>query len=696
MANNPENSLNKNHKQHLRATCQEVDRLLIEIETFLSISDFKSPFPPYSNDLTPVQKQVARDYSARIRAQIVRVLESQSIPLPPPTCGISKAIAANLIGVDIAVEELKPKYMSGYGAIPEEAIADLNGLVGELQGLVEKFRLYLVQGAGQDLQERLARLEQTGGAIELLKRLEACIAKHGLVEFRSSLSMILERLEDQQLEIALFGRVSSGKSSLLNYLLQTKLLPVGVNPVTAFPTRIRYGAVPKLTVWFASQNTQQFPIEQLVEFASERHNPANIKQVTRIGIEFPSPRLQEGFVFVDTPGLGSLASAGAAETIAYLPRCDLGIVLIDAGATLTQEDLATIQTLYEAAIPALVLLSKVDALNPTDWEQSLHYIADKLHSQLGFSLPVYPVSVVGEQAGLVEQWFEQELRPLCDRHQQLAEQSIRRKIGALRESVMAALAMKLEQSEQRPQRQVISLKDVETALRRTTGRFEETRLMCETLTDDRVNLSERTLEQAATEIIARWATPTAQAINVDDIVHSVMLQVSANQAQKIYQVLRELAQAMATALNQTAMALEQNHVPSDAEFFDCLQEMPRFELGRLDLNLQPPFWLALSQSFATQNVKSKLQQQVGGVISDAFRAYQRLLKPWVRQTLTTLQTHFDNYADIYRAQLERLTTVSDDSLQHHDSIQSDLDSLSHWQVSTDQEGTDFIEETVNQ
>jgi len=44
--------------------------------------------------------------------------------------------------------------------------------------------------------------------------------------------MILDRLESKALEIALFGRVSSGKSSLLNYIVQSDVLPVGVNPIT--------------------------------------------------------------------------------------------------------------------------------------------------------------------------------------------------------------------------------------------------------------------------------------------------------------------------------------------------------------------------------------------------------------------------------------------------------------------------------
>jgi len=76
-------------------------------------------------------------------------------------------------------------------------------------------------------------------------------------------------------------------------------------------------------------------------------------------VELPAAGLREGVVYVDTPGLGSLATAGAAETKAYLPRCDLGIVLIDAGSTLTQDDLATIQTLYEAGNPGLGAVEQV-------------------------------------------------------------------------------------------------------------------------------------------------------------------------------------------------------------------------------------------------------------------------------------------------------------------------------------------------
>lgn len=37
-----------------------------------------------------------------------------------------------------------------------------------------------------------------------------------------------------------------------------------------------------------------------------------------IGVEMPAARLREGVAWVDTPGLGSLVTSGAAETAAYL------------------------------------------------------------------------------------------------------------------------------------------------------------------------------------------------------------------------------------------------------------------------------------------------------------------------------------------------------------------------------------------
>ena len=305
----------------------------------------------------------------------------------------------------------------------------------------------------------------------MLKTLEPIINERGLVEFRPALSIILDKIESNNFQIALFGRVSSGKSSLLNHILEMDVLPVGVNPITAVPTRITHGSEPALTVTYLDRRQERVEIALLPELVSEQFNAGNIKHVTRIVVELPSRRLQDGVVFVDTPGLGSLATVGATETLAYLPQCDLGVVLVDAGSTLTQEDLSTLESLYEAAIPALVLLSKADLLSTEDRDRSVNYISDQISSQLGLKLTVHPVSIKGEYSRLLDDWFEHEIQPLCERHQELAQESVRRKTGALREAVEAALKVRIELAGKGSQEETKHLRGAETELRKATGKF---------------------------------------------------------------------------------------------------------------------------------------------------------------------------------------------------------------------------------
>ena len=192
-------------------------------------------FRRYVRDITQAQQKTIEDYITRIRARLVQVMEGQGIRTNPPGIFVSRAVHARLYAIDVAAEEIKPQYMMGFGNIPDTTATELNGIAGELQALVSRLGQYLGEGAGQDFRERLQRLEGAGNDLDLLSRIERVVAKRGLVEFRGTIDAILDRAEDRSFEIAVFGRVSSGKSSLLNAVIGTDVLPVGVTPVTACP-----------------------------------------------------------------------------------------------------------------------------------------------------------------------------------------------------------------------------------------------------------------------------------------------------------------------------------------------------------------------------------------------------------------------------------------------------------------------------
>jgi len=671
------NSLNSNHERRLSVTCRCLDKLLADMESMLSVSSSKLAFPQYTPDLTSAQRRVVEDYISRIRAQLIRVLDGQNIGRPPADIPVTRSLHSTLTFVDIAVEELKPEYMRGYGEVPTAAAVELNGIAGELQGLVRQLDHYLVRGAGENLQQRLEKLEQTGDEVPLLRKLETVITEHGLVEFRSTLSMILDRLEDNSFEIAMFGRVSSGKSSLLNAILEIDVLPVGVTPITAVPTRLAYAESPAVNVWFADRSPERYEMSLLPEFVAEELNPGNEKHVTRIVVQLASPRLRDGITFVDTPGLGSLATRGAAETLAYLPRCDLGVVLIDAGSTLTPDDLQTIQTLYDAAIPAAVLLSKADLLTAQERFRVIAYVRDHIRKELNLNLTVHAVSVVPESRELLTHWFEEDISPLYSQRQELKMRSIRRKLGGLRQSVEIALRGRLRRKDQIPLKKVEQLRVIEAELRQASGRLEEMKKTARLVADELEYAgSRKILRMAAASLVESWSLPDSDEIPSSEIVSNAVARMVREQTEALRRQMDALADKLHETLGTAAKVLEITDVPAAEEFSSVLREMPTFDLGQLRFRLRRPVLLTLlGRKLSESFVAKRITGLVGDRVRRSLSAYRALLYDWSVRTLGQVQRRFDAYANSYRAQVQRSLGTQELGTGQEDIIRRDLEAL---------------------
>jgi GTP-binding protein EngB required for normal cell division len=665
MAN--EGGLNGPQKQHLLSSCQYADKLLSDIEEILHSSQSKSVFPKYSGALAPAQVRVVEDYIARIRSQILTALKSQNIAIPEPRFRTAHSIKVTLIFAGIAFEECTADKMTGYGDVPADVVPELNGLVTEIKAMLDQLNGFLSQGVEQDPAERLRRLARTGDEVQLLRKLERAITQHGLVDYRGRLSAILDRLESKSFEIALFGRVSSGKSSLLNHIVGANVLPVGVNPITAIPTRMVFGSAPRIQVTLTGQSPQVFEIGRISEFVTEQQNPANKKRVERLVVEYPSDKLSDGIVLVDTPGLGSLASAGAAETLAYLPRCDLGVVLIDAGSTLTAEDLSTLQALNEAAIETVVLLSKADLLARDDIARSRDYIAQQIRSNLRLDLAVHAVSVQPGFTDLLDRWFSEDLAPFYERHQQLTQESLKRKIGALRDVIAGVLQARLDRAEHRksgPGTEVRESEALETKLRRVSGRFEEIRDQWYRRTLELREFGSTFLHEAAERIVESWRTNHSAAPVTWDSLSEMATLMAAEKATAIRSLMQGLAADLATVIREVSDLLGEDGASPAEEINSVVSEMPRIDLGSGDLRIGRPWFIQLSRWLAVRNVEGSLRDRAGSRIEDSFATYGSLLDAWSRRMAGELQLKFNNYADAHRARLAGLSSspASEDAI----------------------------------
>jgi hypothetical protein len=383
--------------------------------------------------------------------------------------------------------------------------------------------------------------------------------------------------------------------------------------------------------------------------------------VERLVVEFPSGRLKDGVILVDTPGLGSLASAGASETLAYLPRCDLGVVLIDAGSTLTMEDVSTVQALYEAAIETTILLSKADLLEVGDVLQMKEYIGNRIRSHLGLELPIHAVSVQPDFTHLLDDWFANELAPLYERHRELTKDSLRRKIGALKDSVAGALRSRLDRAVHPRSPATLpgpEVAEAESELRRVTGRFEEARQLWFRDTLELRDYGPKFLEEAAKRMVEGWrAQGVPGAIDWQGF-EAIATAIAAEKATGIRVMFEDLARDLGDSVRRVSNLLGEDSTAVAEELTGVVKEMPRIDLGSGDLEVRQPLVACVSRAWAKRRIEGVLRERVGERVNQAFATFGSMLDAWSKRTSAELQLRFNSYADPLRDKLAPLSETS--------------------------------------
>jgi hypothetical protein len=138
-------ALNGSQRHRLLITCKHIDTLLESIDETLNASASKRVFTSYIDDITPQQRRTIEEYILRIREQLLRVMAEQALAPDEPQISAAHSIDVGLSFIDIAIAELAPRYMRGYGPVSEEAATDLQRIVVELQSVVRELRSYMVQ-----------------------------------------------------------------------------------------------------------------------------------------------------------------------------------------------------------------------------------------------------------------------------------------------------------------------------------------------------------------------------------------------------------------------------------------------------------------------------------------------------------------------------------------------------------------------
>ena len=139
--------------------------------------------------------------------------------------------------------------------------------------------------------------------------------------------------------IVVLGEFKRGKSTLVNALLGTKLLPMDVLPETATINAIMYNEEPKLTVVHRDGTAKNGEVSyDFLKQYSAREEGSEAENVRYIKIGYPCELLKNRIVMVDTPGVSDLNEQRSEVTYQFVPKANAVLFVLDANAPLKKTE----------------------------------------------------------------------------------------------------------------------------------------------------------------------------------------------------------------------------------------------------------------------------------------------------------------------------------------------------------------------
>jgi GTP-binding protein EngB required for normal cell division len=237
--------------------------------------------------------------------------------------------------------------------------------------------------------------------------------------------------DDESIDVVVLGNFKAGKSSFLNNLVGENILPVGVLPLTAIITRLRYGDSVKATVHFLDGTSSEVQVAEVGKYIAESENPKNATRVSNVLIETPALKAYAGLQFIDTPGLNSIYAHNSATSRNWLPRVGAAILTVSADHPFSEQDAGLLNALLHSTPKMNILLTKADLLSA----EQLNDVKDFIHQQIAAitseRIPIFIYSTLIDAASHRNILDRELLLPLALCRISESGNILRHKLGAL-------------------------------------------------------------------------------------------------------------------------------------------------------------------------------------------------------------------------------------------------------------------------
>ena len=224
-----------------------------------------------------------------------------------------------------------------------------------------------------------------------IERLAQLAYAEGVPDVADTLQDLAQRVTRHEFRLAVAGQFKRGKSTVINALLGRAVLPADVLPLTSVPTLVGDGPEDRVRVVLQTGATLAIPLEDLPQFATETHNPGNVRGVRHIVVEIPESMPVANLCLIDLPGIGSTVEANSRIAYASLDLADAAVFVTGAEPPLTEQELHFLEALTHQVARVFVVQNKRDLFSDREWQRAVAFNADQVGGTLG-PTTIYGVS----------------------------------------------------------------------------------------------------------------------------------------------------------------------------------------------------------------------------------------------------------------------------------------------------------------
>lgn len=213
--------------------------------------------------------------------------------------------------------------------------------------------------------------------IEIINQVLEILTKSDRVadRYKAKIDLLKERkvrAMQNVYRMGVIGVTSSGKSTLINSLLNEDLLPSAVIPSSSQLVSCRKGDTRQGIVHFTNKEPQVLASKNLTpqiikKYGEEQSNPRNREKVKQIEITSPNFPFDKKLILVDSPGLDAFGFEGHEQLTlnTMLPSIDFCLFITTCKTNSDSKTKTVLDTIAHYDKPVIIIQNMIDSIKPS-------------------------------------------------------------------------------------------------------------------------------------------------------------------------------------------------------------------------------------------------------------------------------------------------------------------------------------------